>query len=361
MQVCAVRPATPTSDKDAAYKRIQRRVFARHARNVLALGIFALAACADDAGSARKDDNGKAEIVLTGSDSASGFVISRFDGLPDDKASELTKLLSEEATARQIPFNTTQGPAFAIHGAVGAGPNAMGIYVVTIIDVIDPKGTRLHRFMNETVLPETSAWSATDPWAAVSHDDLKKIASAAAGKLAGWYDARERHDASLIAVAEAAASISDSNDMLMGDSIITGSIDPAPLRATSAPALAEPRLARNILPYEINVSPAPGDGDRALTEALNESLAKRLKPDSLQSPLRVIGDVTTASRTDGRTDVAIRWRVTTLDGRLVGTVTQTNAMSPGRIAGRWGEVARDAAESAADGLVALLSPEADRS
>lgn len=348
-----MQPTTPTSDKDAAYRLIRRRVRARHARIAMALGIFALAACADDAGPAQKARSEEPAITDMTELTGQGFIISKIDGLPPEETRTLTELLTQEAASHHLPIHTKDGPAFQIHGAVGAGPNAMGIYVVTIIDVSDVRGNRLYRFMNEAVLPETAAWSATDPWAAITKDDLRLIAQNAAGKLAKWYETRARSTAPMLASAAPLPATHPDADL------VTGSINPA---ANETRALIDPPMSiRNAAPYTIEVSPAPGDGDRALAAALEYALARRLNPDSIASPLRLTGEVTTASRTDGRTDVAISWRVTTLQGLLLGTITQTNAMNPDRIAGRWGNVATDAAESAADGLVALMSPTPGRS
>lgn len=348
-----MQPTTPTSDKDAAYRLIQRRVRARHARIAMALGIFALAACADDAGPAQKARSEKPAITDMAELTGQGFIISKIDGLPPEETRTLTDYLAEEAANRHLPLPAQAGAAFQIHGAVGAGPNAMGIYVVTIIDVSDAKGNRLYRFMNEAVLPETAAWSATDPWAAITRDDLRLIAQNAAGKLAKWYETRRRSAAPMLASGPVPPATQPDAEL------ITGSIDPAADEPREL--LDAPMSIKGDAPYTIEVSPAPGDGDRALAAALADALAKRLKPDAVSAPLRLTGEVTTASRTDGRTDVAISWRVTTLQGQLLGTITQTNAMNPDRIAGRWGNVATDAAESAADGLVALMSPAPSRS
>lgn len=350
-----MQPTTPTSDKDAAYRLIRRRVRSRHARIAMALGIFALTACADDAGPTHKARSEKPAITDMAELTGQGFIISRIDGLPPEETKALTELLWQEAANRHLPIHAKDGPAFHIHGAVGAGPNAMGIYVVTIIDVSDAKGTRLYRFTNEAVLPETAAWSATDPWASITKDDLRLIAQNAAGKLAKWYEARQRRSAPMLASTAPATPDAD---------LITGSIDPAadmPGAPLDAPPLDAQMNLKNATPFTVEVSPAPGDGDRALAAALEEALTKRLQPDAIAAPLRLTGEVTTASRSDGRTDVSISWRVTTLQGQLLGTITQTNAMNPDRIAGRWGNVATDAAESAADGLVALMSPASSRS
>lgn len=348
-----MQPTPPTSDKDAAYRLIRQRVRARHARIAMALGIFALTACADDAGPAQKARSEKPAMTDMAELTGQGFIISRIEGLPPEETTTLTELLWQEAANRHLPIHAKDGPAFRIHGAVGAGPNAMGIYVVTIIDVSDIKGNRLYRFTNESVLPETAAWSATDPWASITKDDLRLIAQNAAGKLAKWYEARQRGATPLLASATSLPASDPDAD------VITGSIDPS--ADTPRAPIDAPMSIRSAMPYTVEVSPAPGDGDRALAAALEEALARRLKPDTIASPLRLTGEVTTASRSDGRTDISISWRVTTLQGELLGTITQTNAMNPDRIAGRWGNVATDAAESAADGLVALMSPASSRS
>ena len=128
--------------------------------------------------------------------------------------------------------------------------------------------------------------------------------------------------------------------------LVTGSI--AATEATQEPG-ETPR-------FDVAVGPAPGDGAKALSRALRTSLDQRMKTATwiTGGPWRVEGEVLTASRTDGLTDVTLRWIVKSEDGRPLGEVEQRNALDPARIAGKWEDVAETAGEAAAEGVMGVL-------
>ena len=104
---------------------------------------------------------------------------------------------------------------------------------------------------------------------------------------------------------------------------------------------------------QVKVGFAPGDGQKALADALREALAARA-PSGSKLDMEVLGNISISTLETHETEVTLEWRVTRPDGSLIGAITQTGATSPDRIATRWGDFAKEAAAPAADGILALL-------
>lgn len=295
-----------------------------------AIAIFAMAACADDAASdkAARDSVTTADAG-TNRPLQSVVAIAALSGVPPTEANLFSEMLKEEVEQATPQHSGAGHLSFDVTGAMGAGENPDGTYIVAVIDIEDARGGRLHRVVNETVIAGQGAPGA--PWDAVGNEDLRGFAAATARKIALWYS-------NSVTVAEETLASSSSND-----DIVTGSI-----RAEEAAA------AR--LPFDISVGPAPGDGNTALALALDGALARRVPTATwVDAPrYRIEGSVVTASRNDSRTDVTIRWQVKSVTGEILGEVLQQNALDAASIAGRWGEVAETAAEAAADGVLAVL-------
>jgi hypothetical protein len=164
---------------------------------------------------------------------------------------------------------------------------------------------------------------------------MERLASESMARLSHWYEANREAPATAAAsmVAMKAPAGNDADDAL-----VTGSIRPD-LPDTTPDGKGGPgqRLA-SASPFRIDVAPAPGDGDRALTAAMEKALSEKLKgrlADMTGGPYKVTGEVVTASRNDGQTDVSIRWVLTGPQGTKLGEVRQSRAVKAAAIAGRW--------------------------
>ncbi len=110
---------------------------------------------------------------------------------------------------------------------------------------------------------------------------------------------------------------------------------------------------------------APGDGRVALKAALEAVLrlnrVRVLEPSSPESAL-ILADVRLGTRDGDRQPITIRWVLMLPDGTEIGAVEQRNAIRPGQLDGRWGELALTIAEAAWEGVAALIEamPRADR-
>lgn len=316
-----------------------KRTGAHRLRIGVAIAIFAMAACADEAASDRNARPAEAAATTAAQSShGAGIAIAALSGAPMAEASIFAALLKEEVAKARLPVADGEASTYEISGAMDAGENAEGAYVVTVIDVRDATGARVHRVVNEETLPLRAGNG--DPWAHIARADLRRIAGDAAARLAVWY--ASEIDAQSGAMTKAGS----------GDRIVTGSIAAS---TTQAP--------QDRLPFDIIVGAAPGDGNAALTRALDSALARRVPTATWlrNEGYKIEGSIFTASRNDGRTEVSIHWIVTSLSGETLGEVKQRNALDAASIAGNWGKLAENAAEAAAEGVMALLAPSQGRS
>lgn len=305
----------------------------RRLRVGAAIAILAVAACVDDAASDKatsRDTPPSTEGQQTAAATGPKVAISALSGVPPTKANLFSAMLKEEALRTTLPAGVSEGAsAFDATGAMAAGEREDGTYIVAVVDITNTKGLRLERVVSDTLLPERG--KAGNAWDSVGNDDLRRLAATTAGKIAAWY-------AGTFAAGQTMAENPGT------DPVATGSI------AAAAP-LKEPEPRFNVV-----VGPAPGDGATSLSHALERALDRRMQTATwiTGGPYRIDGSIVTASRNDGLTDVSIRWIVKTEDGALLGEVEQRNALDAAKIASRWEDVAKAAADAAAEGVMGVL-------
>jgi hypothetical protein len=296
-----------------------RKTGARRLRVGTAIAILATAACVDDAASSKTERNDGKETKAASTRMTPAIEIAALDGTLPTDADLFAGMLQEETSRVALPRNTSLGLA----GALGTGENSDGTYMVAVIDVRSADGARLHRVVNETLVPEN-----TRP----GNDSLRHFAKATARKISEWYAASSSTPAEILVRAVPGES----------ERIVTGSI-------------ATPKS------FEIEIGPSPGDGTVSLANALETALLSQMETVAWRGPhaFRVEGSVIAASRNDGRTDVSIEWVVKSAKGKVLGKVHQKNDLNAERIAGEWGKVAEKAAEAAAKGVLTILGPSPD--
>lgn len=293
-----------------------------------AIAILAMAACVDGAASGKQvrqaPPNTEKQQIAT-----LKIEISALSGVLPTEASLFSEMLKEETGRMNLPADGSgNGFAFDVTGAMSAGEREDGTYVVAVIDIGNAKGERLQRVVSDTVLPERGKPGNVRDVGGT--EDLRRFAAATAHKIASWY----------VGTFAAEETLAEGST----DPIVTGSI--SGIASATEPATH----------IEVSVAPAPGDGASALAGELNTALSHRIETAAWISAgrYRVEGSVVTTSRSDGLTDVSIRWLVKSEDGDLLGEIEQHNALDAARIAGRWEGVARTAAEAAAEGVLAVL-------
>jgi hypothetical protein len=280
----------------------------RQARIAAAIALLGLAGCVENAPAPK-----------AASPSVVDVKIEPQGNVEPDQARRLASLIAGETRRRNIPISEDE----RLDGVIDAGRAPEGLYLVTVIDVNNGKGKRLHRIVEDGVRPKGQTLSETD---------LMSIAVNAVKKLALWHGSRET-TGSIGGEADVPALGPD-------DEIASASI--------AAILAAKPV-------FEIAMGPAPGNGAEELKAELAKELA-RTAPAGDAARYRVRGDVTLSSTEGGDVGIAIRWQVASADGRPIGTVIQTQETAPSRIASYWGDLAKKAAAPAADGILAMLKP-----
>ena len=243
------------------------------------------------------------------------------------QARHLAAMLAGEAHRRNLLL-----PDEKLKGVVDAAPAGEGLYLVTVLDLSDAKGKRLHRVVEESLNPQPVLTDA----------NLKSTAASAIDKLSLWRGAAGDIATGSIAPARAIAS--------------SAALDIAPFgpdEKVAAASIATIAAARPA--FDIIFGPAPGDGAAALKAALENELAK-MPPIGDARRYTLHGDIAISSREDGDVGVAIHWQLTSADGHRIGMVTQSRAVSPSRIVSYWGDLARTAATPAAIGILDMLTP-----
>ena len=112
------------------------------------------------------------------------------------------------------------------------------------------------------------------------------------------------------------------------------------------------------------VTGAPGDGSRSLSEATRRALelagftiiAPGKKPDkkAVKTTLTVAGSVTLSEPRGPVQSITLSWQVRGADGSEKGRIDQANDIPTGSLDGAWGPVASAAGAAAAEGLADLI-------
>lgn len=232
-------------------------------------------------------------------------------------------------------------PAAEIAGVLDAAALPHGLYAVAVLDLRDAHGARLHRIVEDGRFERDGASMLTD-------DDIERLAARLATRLALWRSPASIDFAADEALARPIFADAAATDHRGADALSTGSI-----ARQEGPG---PKLS-----FDIAVDPAPGDGAEALTKALAGALARRApEADRGCGCYRLHGKVAIATAEAGRTAVRIDWLVASGDGRPIGEITQSKLLSPESIAARWGRIADEAAETAAEGVLAVVLPPGGR-
>lgn len=96
-------------------------------------------------------------------------------GAPPEKVAELSSALAKNAAADRVAILPTTGKVapYRLKGYFSAFDDGKQTVVIYVWDVIDPAGERIERIQGQEML----AGRAADPWSAVGHETLEKIAA----------------------------------------------------------------------------------------------------------------------------------------------------------------------------------------
>jgi len=102
---------------------------------------------------------------------------------------------------------------------------------------------------------------------------------------------------------------------------------------------------------------APGDGNKALSDALGAILPLkgiRIERAKAKAQWQVEGQIKLETASATQDIVTLSWRVLDAKGREAGTIRQQNPVPKGSLSKSWGRVASFAAEAAAEGIAQLI-------
>jgi Mrp family chromosome partitioning ATPase len=133
--------------------------------------------------------------------------------------------------------------------------------------------------------------------------------------------------------------------------VATPAAEPASARTTTASLPASGDVAA-IVPA---VTGAPGDGNSALSSALQRELSRQgVTMANRPGAYRIEGKVAMGGGQSGKQSIQIDWLVRDPQGRSLGTVSQKNEIPEGSLDGTWGNTADAAAGAATQGILKLL-------
>ncbi len=138
-----------------------------------------------------------------------------------------------------------------------------------------------------------------------------------------------------------------------GEQIVEDTFTPPTLRTHDQDA------ANSFLIAE--VTGAPGNGNRLLSEALKRVLRARdqnVTDDPRQARFLVRGLVVMSEPKDGKQNARIVWSVETTEGKALGSAEQNNTVSAGMLDENWGETALNVAMGAVVGIQRVLGDKA---
>ncbi len=282
-------------------------------------------------------------------------------GAPDGVAQQLTTQMTQAAEKNRLQVVTSADrPDYTLRGYIVAARDKAGTKVSYIWDVNDATGKRVNRITGEEVVGGTP--NARDPWANVSAAVTQSIADKTTSSLGAWAPSQTPAAAPAGGTPPSATPAQTPAVAQAAPPAAAPAATPAAERAARAPAAsntttaAVPAPSGEVTAVVPQVQGAPGDGNAALSAALQKELSRQgiALVDKPGSSYRVEGKVVMGQTADGKQPIQIDWRVKDPQGKPLGTVSQKNEIPPGSLDSSWGKTADAAAAAAAQGILKLL-------
>ncbi|MBM3546695.1 MAG: hypothetical protein FJX54_07060 [Alphaproteobacteria bacterium] len=249
------------------------------------------------------EDQGKETNDLLRLANRGGVVVLPIEGVPNPAA--FAEALAVELRKLEVPATTRAGASEALRlaGRAEAAPRDGTRDEIEI-------SWRLAQASGAIIAGRTGSWIVPRaPWAQGTPEAIAAVAQLAAPDLAG---------------------------MIEGDRPVTR---PGPSLVVWA------------------VDGAPGDGAVTLKAALERALRRsgyRVLPELKEDSLVVAGAVQVRRTGAGQDRVAIVWSILDSDGAELAQVDQENSVATGLLDGPWGEVARQVAAGALEGIIEVV-------
>ncbi|MFN3744086.1 MAG: hypothetical protein ACK4TL_05215 [Hyphomicrobiaceae bacterium] len=274
-------------------------------------------------------------------------------GAPDAVSRQIAEQIVQSAERQRITMINDRDAKgdYTLRGYIVASKDRAQTKVSYIWDLTDPTGKRVNRVSGEELAP---AGAAKDPWVAVTGAVTQSIADKTASQLATWLAANHRPAGGAPVTGQPPAPDA------------TGAQQPIAAVAPPAAPAAEPAAARtttaslpqtgDLAAIVPTVTGAPGDGNTALSSALQRELSRQgvAMANRPGASYRIEGKVVVGPGQAGKQSIQIDWLVRDPQGRSLGTVSQKNEIPEGSLDGAWGNTADAAAGAAAQGILKLL-------
>lgn len=330
---------------------------------LVALGLV-LAACAGGNRPFGKDDGTSNPTGKT----VPPIVLQTMEGLPPDRVQAFRDALSVAAGQRDMAIveGAFQSGELILNGRFKAVADAGSVRVDYHWTLSEPSGAALHDFTGEEMAGGTAG---SDLWSVVTPAVLQRIAETTSLNLAtrlsqlGYATrtaARDLPPAEYFVAAGPDAYKDIDLETLNGPGSVEAAAvvdEPPPLVEEMAAAEPQPKQTAIKTVAVVPVKGSPGKGDTELTAAMRQALAKAGWP-VVAAPradaLTIAGKVEMSKPEGGTQQVALRWTVTTPDGRPLGKIDQANGVPAGSLDRGWGDSAVPVAEAAATGIFDLI-------
>jgi uncharacterized lipoprotein YmbA len=271
-------------------------------------------------------------------------------GAPDAVSRQIGEQVVQSAERHRITLINDRDAKgdFTLRGYVVASKDRSQTKVSYIWDLTDPTGKRVHRVTGE----EMAAGSAgKDPWVAVTGALTQSIADKTTTQLATWIAANRSAGSPTIA-----GQAPDAAGAQRPVAAVAPSTTPAPEPAAARTTTASLPASGDVAAIVPAVTGAPGDGNSALSSALQRELTRQgvTMANRPGASYRIEGKVAMGGGQSGKQSIQIDWLVRDPQGRSLGTVSQKNEIPEGSLDGTWGNTADAAAGAATQGILKLL-------
>ncbi len=365
-----------------------RRV-ARHTALFLALGLLGLALAGCETNSLLGGNAAQPQASVIQPTKAK-VAFAPIIGAPANIATTLTTSLVAAVERQSVPVARTANETadYTVRGYVVAASEKAGTKISYIWDVTDRDGKRAHRITGEEFAPGKGA---KDPWSAVDQAMLDRIATNTSTQLAafvptlggqsagpaialGGQTGGTAGQAQVASATQNVATQTAANGVTVpaAQQVVMTTGQPAAGSLTSGQVLQPVNQTTGTQVASLGSGPvaalvpavagAPGDGQMALSKALQKQLSANgvaLANAAGPSAYTVKGNVQMGQPSSGKQAIKIEWQVFDPAGNKVGTVSQNNTVPQGSLDASWGRTADAAAAAAAKGILKLL-PNATR-
>ncbi len=275
-------------------------------------------------------------------------------GAPDAVSRQIAEQIVQAGERQRITLINDRDARneYTLRGYVVASKDRSQTKISYIWDLTDATGKRVNRVTGEEQAP---AGAAKDPWVAVTAAVTQTIADKTAASLATWL-AANRPASVPVAAQQPGAGAPRTAPAPTPAVAAPLSPSPEPVAARGPATASLPPATQDVAAIVPAVNGAPGDGNTALSSALQRELSRQgvTLANRPGASYRIEGKVAMGAPAEGKQSIQIDWLVRDPQGRSLGTVSQKNDIPEGSLDSSWGNTADAAAGAAAQGILKLL-------